>query len=96
MRKTIIGLFLIVTVVGCSTQKYTIHGGGDDEPDEQKMQSFFVYGIGQEKELNAAEICGGADKVARVEAHLSFIDGFLGFLTWGIYAPRTAKVYCTE
>jgi hypothetical protein len=89
---------MVVTTLlaGCATQRFPIRGGGDDEPDKQKMQTFFIGGIGQEKEMNAAEICGGADKVAKVEAHLRFIDGFLGVLTLGIYTPRTAKVYCTE
>jgi hypothetical protein len=100
MKKIILVLCysMVVTTLlaSCATQRFPIHGGGGDEPDKQKMQSFFIGGIGQEQEIDAAEICGGADKVARVEAHLRFIDGFLGVLTWGLYTPRTAKVYCTE
>jgi hypothetical protein len=98
MKKAIIGLVLIVLITGCATQRFTIHGGGDDkkEPDVKKMQHFFVSGIGQTKELNAAEICGGIDKVAKVEAHITFLDGLLGVVTWGIYTPHTAKVFCTD
>jgi hypothetical protein len=40
--------------------------------------------------------CGGADKVAKVEAYITFWDGLLGAVTWGIYTPHTAKVYCTD
>ena len=98
MKKTFIGLLLIVLLAGCATQRFNIHGSGDDkkEPDVKKMHHFFVSGIGQTKELNAAEICGGADKVAKVEAYITFLDGLLGFVTCGIYTPHTAKVYCTD
>ncbi|RLB95685.1 MAG: lipoprotein bor [Deltaproteobacteria bacterium] len=98
MKKAIIGLLLIVFITGCATQRFTINGDGDEktEPDVKKMQHFFVAGIGQTKELNAAEICGGIDKVAKVEAYITFWDGLLGAVTWGIYTPHTAKVFCTD
>jgi hypothetical protein len=98
MKKAIIGLLLIVLITGCATQRFTINGDGDEkkEPDVKKMQHFFVAGIGQTKELNAAEICGGIDKVAKVEAYITFWDGLLGAVTWGIYTPHTAKVFCTD
>ncbi len=38
---------------------------------------------------------GGADKVAMVQSHVTFLDGFLGAITFGIYTPRSARVYCT-
>ena len=98
MKKVIIGLLIALLLAGCATQRFTINGGvGDkEEPDIKKMQHFFVAGIGQTKELNAAEICGGVDKVAKVEAYITFWDGLLGALTYGIYTPHTAKVYCIE
>ena len=63
---------------------------------KEVMQTFFVSGTGQEQELDAADICGGVDKVARVESELSFLNGFLGSLTGGLYTPRQAKVFCVE
>ena len=60
------------------------------------MQNFFVHGIGQTQEMNAAEVCGGAENVAKVESHMSFLNGFLGLISWGIYTPRQAKVYCKK
>jgi len=52
--------------------------------------------LGQEKELDAATIFGGSDKVVKVESKLEFIDGVLGFLTAGLYTPGHAKVYCRK
>ena len=38
--------------------------------------------------------CGGVDKVVKVEAQHTFINGLLGLVTLGIYTPRDAKIYC--
>lgn len=93
----IIGVLALSFVLsGCATQTYVINGGGPVEPTKDEMQPFFVSGLGQTKEMDAAEVCGGVDKIAKVESHMSFLNGLLGDLTWGIYTPRQAKVYCTE
>ena len=89
----LICIFLLLN--GCATQTYHINPVGDAYVvKEERMQNFFVAGIGQEKAMDAAEICGGAENIIKVESKLSFLDGFLGVLTQGIYTPRTAKVYC--
>ncbi len=93
----IIGIAVLSMVVcSCATQTYNLNGGGGTEPTKETMQPFFVSGLGQTQEMDAAAICGGVDKVAKVESHVSFLNGLLGALTWGIYTPRQAKVYCTE
>ena len=93
MKKIMI-LLTFATMVGCSTQSYNINGGAGVEPTQEKMQTFFISGLGQTQELDAASVCGGADKVAKVESHMSFVNGLLGTVTLGIYTPRQAKVYC--
>lgn len=94
--KKLLFIALVVMISGCATQSYNINGGGSTIPDRETMQPFFVSGIGQTQHMNAAEVCGGAEKVARVESHMSFMNGLLGALTFGIYTPRQAKVYCTK
>jgi hypothetical protein len=81
---------------GCATSTYVVNNNSNDYPEKEDMQNYFVSGLGQKKEMNAAEICGGADKVAKVVTHTKFIDGFLGAITMGLYTPRTAKVYCIK
>lgn len=88
-------LVLSLALCSCATQSYVINGGGSTEPTNEVMQPFFISGLGQTQEIDAGAVCGGADKVAKVESHVSFINGLLGGLTWGIYTPRQAKVYCT-
>ncbi|MDQ6961439.1 MAG: Bor family protein [Mariprofundaceae bacterium] len=95
MKNLILALALIA-MTGCATQSFTLHNSGSGTLSKEDSQSFFISGLGQEKQFNAATICGGADKVAKVEVELTFLDGFLGGLTLGIYTPRTARVYCIQ
>ncbi len=87
---------LSIAVCSCATQTYNINGGGGSEPGRETMQPFFISGLGQTQEMDAAAICGGADKIAKVESHESFLNILLGGLTAGIYTPRQAKVYCLK
>lgn len=96
--KSITLVAAIVLMTGCATQTYTMSGDTTDaapkQPTKEISQTFWVEGIGQQKVLDAAQVCGGADKVIKVESKETFLDGLYGVLTLGIYTPRTAKVYC--
>lgn len=63
--------------------------------ESDKGQSFFIHGLGQGKTVKAAEVCGGEDKIYKIETKQTFVNGLLGFLTFWIYTPRQARVYCT-
>ena len=86
--------FVALLMGGCAAQTFNINGADGEVPTTQTSQTFFVSGIAQEKVMDAAQICGGADKVVKVEAQQTFLNGLLGFVTLGIYTPRDAKVYC--
>ncbi|MBN3561771.1 Bor family protein [Aliamphritea spongicola] len=94
MNKILLALTAAAFISGCSTQTFNINGTTQAPPQTEDSQVFFINGIGQEKSTNAAEICGGADKVIKVETQETFVNGFLGFITLGIYTPRDARVYC--
>lgn len=63
-------------------------------PTYSESQTFFVSGIGQEKSVDAAQVCNGAANVAKVQTVQSPKDIVFGLVTFGIYTPRTATVYC--
>jgi len=90
--------FATTILAGCSTQTYRVNGDlkSFSAPDKDQMQHFFISGLGQEQELDAAKICGGADKVVAVQSKHEFVDGFLGLVSFGIYTPRHAKVFCRK
>lgn len=94
--KNILLVLSIVALTGCATQTFNIQKAGVEQPTQEIMHHFFIGGIGQSKSVDAVSVCGSADNVARVETHLSFLNGLLSSLTVGIYSPRTAKVYCNN
>ncbi|WP_317134022.1 Bor family protein [Methylococcus mesophilus] len=79
---------------GCATQTFNLTGGGSAMPTQDVRQPFFLSGIGQTRTLDAAGVCGDAGKVAKVETITTGMDGLLGAVTFGIYTPRHARVYC--
>ena len=82
------------TLTGCATQTYLLAPASSNQPSKDQMQIFFVSGIAQEQDINAAEVCGGADKVAKVQTQQSVINGLLAGLTNGLFTPRQIRVYC--
>jgi len=93
MKKIILPLILVATLAACSTQTAYINGQ-TGQLKKEDMQTFFVSGLGQTQTIDAAAVCGGANKVVKVERQTSFLNGLLGMLTTGIYTPYDAKVYC--
>ncbi|WP_271270811.1 Bor family protein [Aliamphritea hakodatensis] len=96
MKKTLLAVTAATFISGCSTQTFNINGTTDHPADNEASQTFFINGIGQEKTTDAAQLCGGADKVIKVETQETFVNGFLGLITLGIYTPRDARVYCKQ
>lgn len=96
MQKALGIAFILALLSGCSTQRFPVNEpiGPAGQPTVEVSQPFFINGIGQQQELNAAEVCGGPNLVASIETEQSFLDGLFSALTGGIYTPRTARVYC--
>jgi len=95
MKKIFVSLTLVASLCACSTQTALINGQGGSLT-KQDMQTFFVAGLGQTQTMNAAEVCGGTDKVVKVERTTSFLNGLLSMLSNSIYSPQDAKVYCSK
>jgi hypothetical protein len=98
IRKVILIATVSLLFTSCATQTFYMQDAHSSagSSTEDTMQSFFVGGIGQTQKLNAAQICGGADKVVKVEVQQTFLNGFLTGLTGGLYAPRQARVFCSK
>ncbi len=96
MKKSLLlGVMLaMISLQGCSTQAFSINGNSRPFIKEKNMSNFFIYGIAQDVEIDAGRICGGANRVARVESSLGVLSGALSIITLGIYTPRDYAVYC--
>jgi len=96
MKKALFTVTLVVVLAGCAQQSFSIKDNVTDSSYTQRQtQHFFVSGVGQEKYVDAASVCGGRDNVARIEVQQTFLNGLLSLVTLGIYTPREARVYCT-
>lgn len=98
MKKIAAVALLAALSSGCATQTYLVASQeaptSATQADADKMQTFFVSGLGQEQEINAAEVCQGKANVASIQTQSSFINNVLGFVSSGIYTPRQIRVYC--
>lgn len=92
MTTALMGSVLLAS--GCATQTGLIQPTQQVTPTYSKSQTFFISGIGQQQTVNAAQVCGGAAKVAKIQTIQEPKDIALALVTLGIYTPRTAKVYC--
>ncbi|AGP45988.1 Bor family protein [Serratia plymuthica] len=95
MKKLFATVVLAMVVTGCAQQTFIVKNDVAVTPKQITTHHFFVAGIGQKKTIDAAAVCGGTDKVVRTEVQQTFVNGLLGFVTFGIYAPREARVYCS-
>lgn len=94
IKAALVGLALVMS--GCATQRFEVQGSSQQAPSLDHAQTFFVSGIGQSKEVDAAKICGGAKNVQSIETQLTPGNIVLGIVTFGIYTPRQMRVYCTR
>ncbi|MFY9994994.1 MAG: Bor family protein [Leclercia sp.] len=96
MKKLMIAVVAAAALSGCAQQTFKLNNGIAEKPTQETRQSFFVNGIGQAKTIDAAQVCGGADKVVRTEVQESGTDVLFRIITLGIYTPREARVYCAK
>jgi hypothetical protein len=94
MKLALVGFALVIS--GCATQRFEVQGSSQQAPSLDDAQTFFVAGIGQSKEVDAAKVCGGAKNVQSIETQLTPGNIALSFVTFGIYTPRQMRVYCTR
>ena len=82
-------------VAGCAQTKFHMQERDDSQAATQnEAQHYFLWGLGQQKNLDPAAICGGVERVSRVETQTTFVNGLLGLITLGIYSPQQTRIYC--
>ncbi|KLN62912.1 MULTISPECIES: Bor family protein [Vibrio] len=94
MKKLVIAAAIALLASGCAQQTFVVAPAETNEATELTSHHFFVSGIGQSKQIDAAQVCGSVDKVAKVETQQTFKDIVFSTITFGIYTPREARVYC--
>ena len=95
VKGTTLVLVAALTLAGCARQTFLADSARIGAPDSETKSQFFLSGIGQEDVVDATDECGGAENVLAVESEMDPVDAVLGFVTLGIYTPRTMRVYCS-
>ena len=93
--KTIIGAALVVSLSGCAAatiQPQPIAKLSGDTADYGQRKNYFFWGLAGEHRIDVTEVCPAGP--AQMQAITTPVDGLLGFVTLGIYAPRTARIWC--
>ena len=93
MKNIYLLLSFSLVMSGCAQQSFVM-SDSNNEIQEKYTQHFFINGLAQEKEINAAEVCGGTEKIAKIEVQETFLNGLANVATLGIYTPREARIYC--
>jgi len=89
--KGVLILTLFLSISACHSMKFKIADGqvGNVVKDRK---SFFLFGIVPTENVDLALYCPNG--TIAVAESTSFLDGFLGFVTLGIYTPRSSTYYC--
>lgn len=94
MKKIVVSSTMALLLSACSTHTFIVsEQNAAAQPSYDKMQHFFVGGLGQSQEVSSTEICGSTN-TAKVQTQGTFLNGFLGMLSYGIYSPRDMRIYC--
>lgn len=62
-------------------------------PTFEQRQDFYLWGLVGESHIDTKQVCATSQTV-QMQSQQTFVDGFLGLITLGIYSPQTAKVWC--
>lgn len=94
--RVIFFIAVLALMGGCST--VTISADKDvklsTEPDYNKRKNFFFWGLMNEHSVDVNAVCEGAAP-RQMQSQQTAVDVVLGVVTLGIYAPRSAKVWCS-
>ena len=96
MKKTAI-VFFFLWISGCAAVNVSTVNNKEirTEPTYEKRFPYYWAGLKGKHRINVREICG-AREVKQMQAIHTFKDRMYLIVTLGIYAPRTARVWCGE
>ncbi len=100
-RSAVIRICLVVAISlslgACSSVSVRPEGGAKltTAPTYLDSKPFYLFGLIGRHEVDVNAVCEGAE-VLQMQTVRTMNDYLIGFVTWFIYSPRTAKVWCGE
>lgn len=95
--KFFVFMISIAFLVGCSSVTIRPDGGPktNRNPDYEESKDYFWWGLSGEHTIKVDKVCN-SKKPIQMQSQFTFLDGLFSFLTFGIYMPKTAKVWCKD
>lgn len=84
-------LLLILSVSSCYTYTTVVGTGAQGNQETTLWNNYFIYGLVPGNVSDPAVLAGGA-KNYTVVTEMTFVNGLITALTFGIFAPTTTKV----
>ncbi|MDB1145186.1 MAG: lipoprotein bor [Alcaligenaceae bacterium] len=96
MKKLMVSALALCSLLltGCMTTGFTLKNQPVNTPTYDQSVPYFVSGLGQKQEVDAAKICGGSRNIVKVETLRTPLNIVIGIATAGIYTPEQVRVYC--
>ncbi len=91
-------------LAGCANTQHNIHVSNNsgystnyDTIDYKEWNHFFIGGIFQDSDVDAANICASkGKKVQKVVVEQRWYQNLITGLTFGLYMPRSTYVWCEK
>ncbi len=91
MRRRSVAAAALFALTGCYTISYQTKAAGSGQYKEDRGD-FFLWGLVGDKTVDLKAMCPQGP--SRWKSEQTFLDGFLGVITLGIYIPRHVTVEC--
>lgn len=95
MKRTTLVLCACLLLSACGSVTIRTDNQREDteNPSYQKSFNYWWWGLKGEYDINVREVCSGKN-VTQMQSISRFSDAALTIMTLGIYAPRSARVWC--
>lgn len=95
--KFLLGVFVLMQLIGCSsvTVRTDEQFKTTRPPTYEQRLNYWWWGLKGFHSVNVREVCGNR-RVEQMQAVNTFGDIVRYIVTIGIYAPRSARIWCAE
>ncbi len=97
MKKILVAFIMAVALTSCYNNRILVGNVSENDPVvkvQSQWNSHWLYGLipGGKTNVKAKEFVKGRKDYV-VKTNISFVNGLIGSLTWGIYCPTTTTFY---
>ena len=87
---------LALLITGCAQQTFTVQNKpAAVAPKPSPIISSFLE-LGRRKLSMQPKFVAAQKMLLKQKTQQTFVNGFIGFITLGIYTPLEARVYCSQ